>query len=322
MYQSKAAAEEGRMGGGCGVLVGIPATSLENSVHLYAVTNAHVVERGGTVVRATRGSGEPWVFEMTAGDWILHPDGEDVAVCWLRTVPTNPGELGMNTSQTFNWVWEESLVEAKELGQLSYRTGPWAGAPIGPGEEIFSVSRFIGFDGTERNQPTVRFGNLSSRATVGISQLPGRDHDQASLLIEARSLGGCSGAPVFAYRPRAGSDGVVRAVFDFDALLLGIGWGHIKHPQDENLEYEVELESPGRPTPGRYNSGMMAVIPAWMISQLLNDERVIKIRKAQEDDKTAAGGSAELDFIEEGTVDKTTYLLGKLLQVPKDEPED
>ena len=69
-----------------------------------------------------------------------------------------------------------------------------------------------------------------------------------------------------------------------EAILLGIGWGHIKHPRDEELEYETEMEAPGRPTPGRYNAGMMAVVPAWKIADLLDDPKEVAVRRKSEDE--------------------------------------
>jgi len=286
LYPGVSAANQGRGGGGCGVLVGVPAENWPNAVHLYGVTNAHVVHQGGVVARATRMSGQTWVFDQSPTDWTVHRDGDDLAACLLHTVPSKAGEAGLSMAQTFYWIAVDSLVKSDDLGWFmsTGRPYPWSLGPIRAGEEVFSISRFIGFDGVERNEPTVRFGNLAAQHTVSIPQ-PETAYNQESLLIEARSLNGSSGAPVFLHRTMIAPPGTKLQFTElpaFDPLLLGLGWGHIKHPEDEASEFEVEREKPGRPTPGRYNSGMMAVVPSWKLTELLMDEDVVAVRRAAE----------------------------------------
>jgi hypothetical protein len=70
---------------------------------------------------------------------------------------------------------------------------------IGPGDDVFIIGRFINREGHQKNTPSVRFGN--------IAQMPGEpiiDDDgiaQESYLVEARSIPGYSGAPVFVHIP-------------------------------------------------------------------------------------------------------------------------
>lgn len=56
LYDTFDAARQGSRSGGSGMLVGQPSMS-PSWVHLYAVTNAHVVEAGGIVARASTGKG-------------------------------------------------------------------------------------------------------------------------------------------------------------------------------------------------------------------------------------------------------------------------
>ena len=81
LYKSKEAAESGLGGGGSGFLAGVPSAQLNRS-HVYAVTNVHVVAKGYSVVRMTTSSGKTVVLPFLPGDWISHPDGDDVAVCF------------------------------------------------------------------------------------------------------------------------------------------------------------------------------------------------------------------------------------------------
>jgi hypothetical protein len=305
MYVSADAADAGSRSGGSGVLIGQPAETLPGTVHLYAVTNTHVVECAGAVVpRIRTRSGDPKRFDLGLVDWEPHPGGEDVSIAWLEAVPASG-------DRELQWVPRDWLITKADLGIVAARTGwPWETGPIVAGEDTFSIARFVGYDGVDRNQPTVRFGNLSSPEAIDISQRPGRDRDQQSLLVEARSLAGYSGAPVFVYRTSGYFAGGVAPVDE--ALLLGIGWGHIKHPEDEKREYDVEMESPDRPTPGRYNSGIMAVVPSWMIAELLDHPKVVAMRREYEEDANNETG-VELDVADdefERFDESTTTLLG------------
>ena len=268
MYRTVAEAETGTRTGGSGFLVGQPCDHGSAEVHLYAVTNAHVVEKGGRVARAMRRDGTARIFDLRG--WQVHPTGEDVAVCWIE-------KASVEDAHGIHWVPREWFSVPGDFGPETTRDSwPWRTGPIIAGEDTVSVARFIGFDGNERNQPSVRFGNLTSTELFSVNQRPGRDHDQRSFLVEARSLGGYSGSPVFVFRTSTYFNGGVPPVES--ALLLGIGWGHIKHPTDEQREYDVEIETPGLPTAGRYNSGVMAVVPAAILAELLDDPAVAATR--------------------------------------------
>lgn len=137
----------------------------------------------------------------------------------------------------------EWFVTQEHLGPVApQRDDLWRSGPVSAGEETFSVARFIGYDGMERNQPVVRFGNLSSPELVPVWQTKPRHREQPSLLVEARSLAGASGAPVFVYRTGTVYGGGTAPVGN--GLLLGISWGHIKHPEDEGAEFAVEMATP------------------------------------------------------------------------------
>lgn len=69
---------------------------------------------------------------------------------------------------------------------------------VGPGDDVFVVGRFINSQGKLRNIPSVRFGNIAQMPLKPIEQ--GRvfgEFQQESFLVEARSISGFSGSPVF-----------------------------------------------------------------------------------------------------------------------------
>lgn len=290
IYTTTEDAEAGSYNGGSGVLVGHRSERYPGTVHVYAVTNAHVVRCGGVIPRAGLGDGRVRVYRKSLTDWYLHPAGEDVAICWL-------GSQAPDEDQAVQWVPREWIVTPGDFAYVPTRIDPvWGESPLLPGEETFSVVRFIGYDGLERNQPTIRFGNLSSAEEVDVQQEPIPDRPecierriQRSFLVEARSLSGYSGAPVFAYRESHFLDighGVVES-----ALLLGVGWAHITHAADRDTEYATVTAASGPLAVGRYNSGMMAVVPGWHITELLELPAVLAERNERETRQSGIPGA-------------------------------
>jgi hypothetical protein len=125
--------------------------------------------------------------------------------------------------------------------------------------------------------PTVRQGNIA-RMPEKIDHP--RGYEQESFLIEARSLSGYSGSPVFLYVPpfdwRGQPGGPLSDVQHL--ALLGIDWGH-----QPDL---APVLAPDRETPWsdaklwvRQNSGLMNVVPAWRIDSFLMGDEELKERR-------------------------------------------
>jgi len=155
---------------------------------------------------------------------------------------------------------------------------------IGPGDETVTVGRFINADGVQRNTPTVRFGNiaqmpgepiLQDRRIIGSTQ----NFKQVSYLIEAKSISGFSGSSVFVHmspfsqRPEG-------KPHSWNTFLLGVSWGYI-------MDWEYLRDDRGRPleakTKVRVNTGMMGVVPAWILQDLLMKPDLVRQRTASED---------------------------------------
>jgi hypothetical protein len=151
---------------------------------------------------------------------------------------------------------------------------------IGPGDDVYMVSRFMGHDGRQRNTPIVRAGIISMmpaepimNANTGLSQ--------ESILIETHSISGHSGSPVFVQRPpmtRVPGEPGLR-MFHRE-WFLGLDWGHI--PYFENV-----VDEGGKPHPDglrvRSNSAITAVVPAWKLLELLGVEELIKKREIEDE---------------------------------------
>lgn len=322
LYPSVADAEVGKKAGGTGFLVGVPEdekfrhrdwgapswNEWEYSRHLgsyflHAVTAAHVIHRGSSpVVRLTLKAGTVDIIDLPAEAWHTHPDGDDVAICPI-------GFSGQYEGTSF--VPESFLLttEAKER------------ALLGPGDEAFFVGRFVGHDGRQRNVPTVRFGNIAMMPEK--IQHPGSG-SQESFLVEMRSLPGYSGSPVFVYdsrielkEPRGGHirshkwyhenpwyrQPTVAEQIEAEyaplsqGWLLGIDWAHLKSDDQPVLDRQGDPVEEGWYV--QQNSGMMAVVPAWKLDELLHDEEIETMRDEAKQHAREKKSTVELDVAAE-----------------------
>jgi hypothetical protein len=159
------------------------------------------------------------------------------------------------------------------------------------------VGRFLNHEGKQRNLPSVRFGNIAQMPNEKIRQEFRNNFDQESFLVECRAIGGFSGSPVFVYiaeyenewRPAA----LPRIAGGLPPRLLGIEWGILS-------KWEPVCDAHGRPV-GRpqpdslqvdTNSGMMGVVPAWKLAEILNLPIFADQRKKDEDEFFASGAAA------------------------------
>jgi Trypsin-like peptidase domain len=270
LYPAEDDARRGARTGATGFIVSVP---LEDSrlprghSHHYVVTNAHAVEGQDSIaVRINMRAGGFDVMTIPGADWITHPDRDDVAAA----------ALPMNPAHQYAAV-DRSMILTQEL--LDH----WG---FGPGDEVFFVGRYRDREGKDHNVRTVRSGILSAFPAEPINQ-PDRDHGQETVLVEARSLSGYSGSPVFItpapYIDKSQEPGgppVVRAITGGPCFLLGIDWGH------QSWTEPVLDPVYGRPvserTYVRVNSGMMMVIRATKLLSLLDVERFADGRRETE----------------------------------------
>jgi hypothetical protein len=135
------------------------------------------------------------------------------------------------------------------------------------------VGRFIHHsDGAAQNIPTVRFGNIAM-----MNRQPIRRDDgvlQESFLVEARSMPGYSGSPVFAYKHGFEAHERVNPfqVFSEGFWLLGIDWCHLSESATVFEERDNAKASTNYSV--SMNSGMAGVIPAWKILEILNSDEL------------------------------------------------
>jgi hypothetical protein len=252
LYHSVDNADNGVSGGGSGFLVGVPTKHLPGAMFVFAVTNAHVVNGGADVIRLNMKDGRRKILETDARKWIPHPRGDDLAV---YPMATNDSE------DKVAFVSLNDCVNAKLIGEHG----------IGPGDSVFVIGRFINHEGKQRNTPSTRFGHIAQMAHEPIM----RDDKfmQESFLVEAKSIGGYSGSPVFVYidmmAARPGAQG--RSTGFLGPWLLGVDWCHIN-------DWQPVRDAVGRPLNNKTsppwdmqinaNTGMMGVVPAWKLAEI------------------------------------------------------
>ncbi len=273
LYSTKQDAQNGDRTGGSGFIVGVDSEKFEWAAHFYAVTNSHVIKEGkSSVIRVNATQGKPETIETDERDWYHHPNGDDLAIIPFQPDITKYRLLHVPSSMFIS----KQIMDDENLGA---------------GDEVFMVGRFIGYDGKQKNEPIVRFGNLSITTPVPIEHP--RGYNQESFLAEMRSLSGFSGSPVFIpleisplNMPRPSKAEYYES--ENELKLLGIDWGHRdlheKVLQKNYDEYgKVSYEKVEDNLWYMANSGISHVVPAWKLGELLNIEKLVEMRKKDEE---------------------------------------
>ena len=249
--------------GGTGFLVGITITGDSVTTYCYVVTNRHiVVGRPEPVIKINLIHGGRDEIAVPQYLWHYHPDQDDVALA----------SVGLSTQQHRLSAVLESDFCTRQVAETEN---------VGIGDDAYFLGRFRPLGGTEsrddRNLPTLRFGNVSG-GPVRIRQSD-TGVLQESYLVEARSLSGYSGSPVFVsptHRSRYMSGQPIPLSPHSQSYLLGIDWGHL---EDEWRVRESDGTLHGEGWFVRANSGMMCVVPAWKVEEVLNLPDVVRERE-------------------------------------------
>lgn len=294
LYESEDAAERGEPGGS-GFLVGEPC-AIPDAVFLFAVTNAHVA-KSCPVVR-TVGPRDKRVLVRTESDWYRHPDLDDIVVTPIGFAPTDARDFYLDYVPREWFVTPENFTHASydvrttvfadpQSVDYSHLSSDWGyqpvGFPFGPGDEVVMLGRFLGYDGSDENQPAARFGHLAMAATVPIDNPWG--FTQSSFLIECRSVSGYSGSPVFIYRVQTTlGAGLVPIGADRGKIslprFLGIDWGNLDRVGRNDYAIDWSESDAAASFPRR--SGMMVAVPAWRLAELLDSPDVQDVKKKAE----------------------------------------
>jgi Trypsin-like peptidase domain len=277
LYPSEAEAEEGTKLGGSGFFVGINL-GLPRVELLCLVTNKHVVDDGNMTVRINTPDGRFDVIALDGVNWSFHPDGDDLAVC----------PVGINTAHhNIRAVSDRNFLSKKLIDQYD----------VGVGDDVFMIGRFISREGKERNIPSVRFGAIAQMPAepIILDGIP-----QESYLVAVRSIPGYSGSPVFITIPPApgpapnvnqnlpdelkaqvpdllkmlGYNPKRQSQYQLGPWLVGIDYCHI---YDKEKIFDKETDEPIPNMEVHSNTGMMGVIPAWRLTEILEGPAIMAV---------------------------------------------
>jgi hypothetical protein len=235
----------------------------------YLVTARHVIDNasrdasdGRIWVRLnTRAGGTDWI-ETKARDWLPHSDDETVDVSVL---PLRPA------FDKFEWAAIDVATALDDSIIVS--------RGIGPGDELFFPGMFVNHRGQQRNVPIVRMGNIAA--------MPNPDEKVwtrigliDAYLVEARSVGGLSGSPVFVALDVVWQDdnGEWRGTGG-QSYLLGLMHAHWAETVTGAEEAD---DSPDSPTSAQVNMGIGVVVPVRYIVEAINQPRIAAAREAAE----------------------------------------
>lgn len=288
IYPSEADAVDDRRFGGTGFLVGVRGVEKDDWGYMhdpwsyYIVTAAHVVVgKGRTVLRINTAKAFETV-PLDEEDWYWQQDANgrpknDLAVC--------PIDVDLDRFDLKVLSITRALERPPELG-------PWVPRST-PGDDVGMVGRFVDHGGKRRNEPVVRFGNVSMLPNEPIPSAAG--YELVAYLVEMRSRGGHSGSPVIVYHDDFKSE-PVRMSTNLDMWptfplahsfpryeLLGIDQGQFPTYLDVVDDQDRKI---GRV---RERSAMCVVIPSWCLVELLEDERLTDMRRkrSEKDAETA-----------------------------------
>jgi hypothetical protein len=222
----------------------------------FTVTARHVIDgvrskgldRVHLRVNWTDGGSRWW--ETPIDSWHFHPTDPSVDVAVFRGAPVP--EADIRTIPVAGFVTHD-VVRDNE---------------IGIGDEVAIVGLFANRTGMSRNIPIARVGNIAALPEEPIATKLG---PTPAYLIEARSIGGLSGSPVFAHLGTSRViGGSLRLAQSPVMPLLGLIHGHY----DESSTDEVASSSRSN-----VNMGVAVVTPAERILEIINQDAILSLER-------------------------------------------
>ena len=245
-----------------GFFVSVPSPSSPALRSTYFVTAKHVAkdlhEREAYFLVNKLGGGTT-TMEPDLGRWWTHPTDPtaDVAVTQVSWNPT---------------VDVRTIADRHLANDEDFRAGT-----ICVGDEVFITGLFTEVEGNKRLMSIVRHGNI---AMLPDEQIQTELGFADVFLVEARSIGGISGSPVFA-RPtlqipvdwKDGKKVNLQGVAE-DVKLLGLMHGHwaIREAEINNPKIDHDRKR-------GVNLGIGIVVPAAKILETINQSEVVELRK-------------------------------------------
>lgn len=154
---------------------------------------------------------------------------------------------------------------------------------VGIGDEVFALGLFSAVPGNHSNMPIVRCGNIAMMPTEQVQTELGYTD---VYLVEARSIGGMSGSPVFVIptlnqKVKRQVDGAIVPAFfsGTGETLLGMVQGHW-----DIREEDINKPSFTHDRKRGVNYGIAVVVPAFKLYETVYQPELVAHRKRLEED--------------------------------------
>lgn len=232
----------------------------------YLVTARHVIDGirdlglDRVLIRLNIEDGRSTWLESSLRDWVFHPSEPEVDVAIVRITILEPMD---HASYPL-----ESIVTQEFLRENS----------IGPGEEVFVTGLFVHHFGLSSNIPIVLAGNI---AALPIEKVQTEKGLIDAYLVEARSIGGISGSPVFLHMGLVRHvDGQVRFLqaststnlIGSSVYLMGLVHGHFGSKESDLDTSSLDSGSDH----DKINAGIAIVVPIWKVIEVVSQTRLRK----------------------------------------------
>jgi len=239
---------------GTGFLMAFPADKISGAWFGYLVTAKHVAiqfKEKDFYIRANTIDGKS--IDINAPkevQWHFHPtdSAADVAICRFEPPPRTIDALGIPADA----ILKEHVRKSKGFGVT---------------DSVFITGLFVYHQGNKKNIPIIRVGNIAMTPDERIQTSWG---EMEAYLIEARSIGGLSGSPVFLIEDLPSGDMRIH--------LLGLIHGHWNVAPEiitDNVAEDAGIKA-------GINVGIAIVTPAEKILDVLNCAELVSWReKAQ-----------------------------------------
>lgn len=228
---------------------------LERNSTIYFVTARHVIDGirdkglNETYLRLNIKDGTASWFRVPMKQWLTHPNDISIDVAFVKfSVQSIFDHLVI----PYHLCITERIMEEQEVGL---------------GDEVFITGLFRHHYGNTRNIPIIRVGNVACLEEEKVSTRFGSGLIDA-YLIEARSIGGLSGSPVFlnlgSIRRKGGSNTISTSA---PIYLFGLIHGH--YDTESTSIDEAMPDEEGGLSVERVNTGIATVVPFKIIDEVI-----------------------------------------------------
>ena len=251
---------------GTAFIVSVPSSKVPKSSFVFLVTAKHVavkIENKECYLRVNMKDGGSSLFGIENISWFYHPDEvrpTDVAVYPFALDKEILNAIDYHAIPIASFLSDKTRIEQG----------------IGEGDNVFTVGLFSRHTGNQKNLPIIRMGTIAMISDEMIHTTSFGNIE--AYLIEARSIKGLSGSPVFVLK----QNGI--RILDYvvpsstmTLHFLGLMHGHWDLEPGESIdvaEDAVDKDS--------VNVGIAIVIPAKHILETINCKGLVKFREEQE----------------------------------------